>query len=332
MPVAKVDDAAAAEAGEVQRIVAAGIPDGQRRIVIFVEIEDVASGGGIEAVNGIARARRHVGTVFLLRDVDVMQHRGLRIAEEQQVPVHKARAGFARRPVGHDRVLLGILRVFGTAGIVGRARAVIRARVAEADRVAQFMDEGRQAVAVVIQRAVGTVELRIVDEDVAEELEAAGIGETVFRVIGVGLPRIGGVGELDVRAIALLLDESRGDDIVPERDRFARGVFLRIGEFGKAFGGAEVVFRAVVKSGQSVLVEEGKGDRAGIDLLRCAAVDLFYDLVQVGDGLAAIGEAVPTVIVEIEIVGPVGIIRRHARFGNKGIVPVAMVAGRRAGV
>ena len=246
-----------------------------------------------------------------------MQHRRLRVrpaAEEavgQRVPVDDAGAGLALVPIGHDRVLLAILRIFGLLRIGRRARAVVAARVAEAERVAEFVDDRRLAIATDRQIAIGEVAAmeqlavfriigaRIGDEDVAEVLVAA----LLVREIGVSLRRIPRVGELDVRAATFDFAEGRGDQIVPQAHGDTGRRFLVFGEGGEAVTGRKAVTRIVVDRDQPVaFVEEGVGDRVvGGDLLRAAGIDLADDLVEVEDRLAAERRFAVREIVEIEV-------------------------------
>ena len=149
----QIDELVAAIAADIDRVVSAGIPDGEDRHAgpVGGEVEDVAPGIGIVAVGRVPGPRRHVGAVDRLDRRDVIDHRRRGIVI--------ARIGRARRPgvgvrvigaeIRHDRIFALVLGIFGVRRVGDRAAAagIVGAGMGQAERVPDLVQIGLEAVA-----------------------------------------------------------------------------------------------------------------------------------------------------------------------------------------
>ena len=149
--------------GQVERVDAAAVPDGDHRLGVLGEVEDVAIRRGIEAIDGVAGPRRQVGAVDFLDRVDVVQQRGGRL---------RIMLGTGRycREIRHDRVLSRILQILGVLRVVGEVVrifgvGIVFAGMEEAERVADLVQEHLQRAAA--ERHVGILRKRRIDMNVA---------------------------------------------------------------------------------------------------------------------------------------------------------------------
>ena len=183
-PGAQVDPLVAGIAGEVERVGAGGIPDGDDRIQVDREIENLAPRVAVEAVDGVAGTRGRVGAVDRLDRRHVVKHRRRGIQPVGGCPVLlPAHTRPVAAEVGHDRVLTIVQAVLGVVGIGYRAAIarIVRARMAEAQRMADFVHVCLEAVAAVIHVVVG-----VVRGPVAVEPDLVARDAIIRRAVAVG--------------------------------------------------------------------------------------------------------------------------------------------------
>ena len=177
-------------AGQIQRIIAAAVPDAEERIEVGGEIIGPAH-GGIEAIGGIARVIGHIGPVKLVQGQQVIEHQRIGIA------VHRA-GGIALVEIAHQRVLVRVLCKLGIVGIGDRdaKRGVVITRMGQAKRMADLVQQHEIAVAAHRQR--GCAARIVIQPDIA----GIGADRCIARQIGIGTRAvIGGIGAKDHRGV-----------------------------------------------------------------------------------------------------------------------------------
>ena len=212
LTVAQPDPLVLGVAREVEGILAARIPHGEHDLLAgVVDVERLAIGVGVEAVGGVAGARRHVGPVEALDGGDVVQER--RGAVDHPRAVDVVGTGLRGLEVAHHRILPAVLDVFGVGGIgyVDVGAGVVVARMLKPKGVADLVNQRGEAVGAERDICVGRIVL--VDPHVA----------------GIGIrSRSTGRRIMRVRTRAIVYP-----DIVGKQD----GAVVRI---GRKAGGAEV--------------------------------------------------------------------------------------------
>ena len=210
----KIDGLVVAVAGAIERIVAAAVIDRQRgRLGVGAEVEYRAA-GIIEAVGRIAGACRR-RAVDLLRRIDIGQLRRDDVAIGAAVVI-------ILPEIRHEGVLPGIVGVDRIVRIAGAA--VVRALVAEAEGVTDFVEVG--LVAVTVDAGLAVVCAAVLGDPVRADIDVRGRNDAraVVAVVLVGSHRAG-IRERDVCRTAGL-DEGQVGDFVPSIEGGLREEFL----------------------------------------------------------------------------------------------------------
>ena len=237
MALTQVDDTDLIVAREIKGVGSAGVPDREDHRLgrnLRSGIEPDAVGGGVEAIDGVARPRRRIRAVQTLGRRNIVQQRRRRIVAAEIA------AGVRFAPVAHDRVLARILIIYRVG--IGRAAAagIVVARVAQADRVPDLVQQ--HLIAIAQELRPGIVAQGRIDPDVARRGRMAGIAgqigegrrtrsarrivaEQHGRGIGIG-PRPRGAGTHAVKGDA--------GDIRPGLKHQLGGRDLGRGELGEA--------------------------------------------------------------------------------------------------
>jgi hypothetical protein len=250
------------EAGQVDRVDPARVPDGHHRAGVHREVVDAASGGGLEPVDGVPGAGGRVRAVDRLEGRDVVQHQGARERALEVAPRGP------RSEVGQDRVLDAVLRVLRVLreGDLLVGVAVVLARMREAERVHGLVQQDIELAPrrerlpgppLGVEGDLGRVDLaRIAEREPRAHIDVGHRGRPRMAPVG---PGIGQAGDRRprVRPVVGDLHELHACDVGDHVEHGARRRPLRRVEGDEALVGGRV--RQV--GGAGVVEAEGDGER-----------------------------------------------------------------------
>ena len=176
--LAQVDDLVLVVSREVERVIAARVPDREdQQAGPAGRVEPGPISRGVEAVDRVAGAGGGVDAIEPLGRGDVVHERDggkvLRVADAVVA------AGEGLGKIAHQRVLTAVLEIFRIGGIgdAGAGAGIVGAGVAQADGMADLVRQDLLTVQEVRRR--GVVAERVVDPDVAlDRAERGGTGGT----------------------------------------------------------------------------------------------------------------------------------------------------------
>ena len=175
------------ETGEVQRVIAAAIPHREnqlgtgRRCAVVIAIS-----GGVETVDGIARAGFEIGAIELLHRGDIIQQ--WRRCVGTFAAVGEVLTGVAFAPVAHDAVGTGVFAIHRIAVSRVAIAGVVVSRVRQPKGVADFVGQG---LATVVALARGFVDRIVLVDQVPRFAFARTAGQVGKRRAAVAGTEIG---------------------------------------------------------------------------------------------------------------------------------------------
>ena len=228
----QVDQTGVIPPGEIECVVAAGIPDRDDGMQVDGEVED--AGGdvgdiGVEAVDRVAGAGGCVRAIHGLDGHDVVAHRRLRVVS-LAVACDPVRARVIRGEIRHDRVLLRIIRVERVIGVGGGA-TVVSAGMVQPQGMPRFMHIGIPSPGADRRRG------QVVGAGIVTGIEPDRPGRgIVSRIVGMGIADIaGGILVFDVRGGTVCgVRNTGGYQVVPQPYCQGRRGLLRCRERGKS--------------------------------------------------------------------------------------------------
>ena len=216
LPGAEVEDGARGRAGEVDRVVAAGVMDHETDVVLHPRGgQEIAVHGAAEAVDGVAGIQVDVlvgaHALFVDRREEAADDR-FDIGEERR---HRGpAAGLADVDpveIGHDGVLLAIVGPGGVVEVVdlhaAGAAVVVETGVVQAELVAEFVDEGVEDVAA----DIGLVRLGVVEALADADIAIGRIGAAIVPAL------VAHFGADDLHPVRLEVEGGVVDDLELQR-------------------------------------------------------------------------------------------------------------------